>query len=62
MSIAAEIVANRRGGSGLPLTGAHTLIHHDATARHRLLSVPAEEPGPPERGLVSVDSRPDRAA
>ncbi|MEU6888449.1 XdhC/CoxI family protein [Streptomyces viridosporus] len=29
LSIAAEIVANRRGGSGVPLTGAHTPIHHD---------------------------------
>ncbi|MGW0138264.1 XdhC family protein [Streptomyces calvus] len=29
LSIAAEIVAERRGGSGLPLTGAHTPIHHD---------------------------------
>ncbi|MFJ9852758.1 XdhC family protein [Streptomyces sp. NPDC101150] len=32
LSIAAEIVANRRGGTGTPLTGAHTPIHHD-TAR-----------------------------
>ncbi|MFF1440284.1 XdhC family protein [Streptomyces sp. NPDC058295] len=30
LSIAAEIVADRRGGSGVPLTGAHTPIHHDA--------------------------------
>ncbi|MEI7032632.1 XdhC/CoxI family protein [Streptomyces pratensis] len=29
LSIAAEIVAVRRGGSGAPLTGAHTPIHHD---------------------------------
>ncbi|MEW9515313.1 XdhC family protein [Streptomyces tubercidicus] len=29
LSIAAEIVANRRGGTGIPLTGAHTPIHHD---------------------------------
>ncbi|MEV6776260.1 XdhC family protein [Streptomyces syringium] len=29
LSIAAEIVASRRGGSGVPLTGAHTPIHHD---------------------------------
>ncbi|MFD7441272.1 XdhC family protein [Streptomyces sp. NPDC059909] len=29
VSIAAEIVANRRGGSGVSLTGAHTPIHHD---------------------------------
>ncbi|WP_406456470.1 XdhC family protein [Streptomyces sp. NBC_00876] len=28
LSIAAEIVAARRGGSGVPLTGAHTPIHH----------------------------------
>ncbi|MEU3607413.1 XdhC/CoxI family protein [Streptomyces sp. NPDC035033] len=29
LSIAAEIVADRRGGSGASLTGAHTPIHHD---------------------------------
>ncbi|GFH37552.1 XdhC family protein [Streptomyces pacificus] len=29
VSIAAEIVAGRRGGGGAPLTGAHTPIHHD---------------------------------
>ncbi|MFI2213225.1 XdhC family protein [Streptomyces sp. NPDC020141] len=29
LSIAAEIVAERRGGSGLSLTGAHIPIHHD---------------------------------
>lgn len=29
LSIAAEIVAARRGGSGTPLTGAHTPIHRD---------------------------------
>ncbi|MFG2873001.1 XdhC family protein [Streptomyces sp. NPDC048338] len=29
LSIAAEIVANRRGGTGASLTGAHTPIHHD---------------------------------
>ncbi|GAA3377205.1 XdhC family protein [Streptomyces sannanensis] len=29
LSIAAEIVANRRGGSGVALTGARTPIHHD---------------------------------
>ncbi|GGZ32273.1 XdhC family protein [Streptomyces poonensis] len=32
LSIAAEIVAARRGGSGVPLTGAHTPIHHDGVA------------------------------
>ncbi|MFJ8544749.1 XdhC family protein [Streptomyces sp. NPDC093586] len=41
LSIAAEIVAARRGGSGAPLTGAHTPIHHaDApTATDRAGSV-----------------------
>ncbi|WP_175407227.1 XdhC family protein [Streptomyces sp. TRM64462] len=29
LSIAAEIVADRRGGTGVSLTGAHTPIHHD---------------------------------
>ncbi|MFF1692751.1 XdhC family protein [Streptomyces sp. NPDC058257] len=33
LSIAAEIVANRRGGSGISLTGAHTPIHHDGSRR-----------------------------
>jgi len=39
LSIAAEIVAARRGGSGVSLTGAHTPIHHDGT------SVPARRIG-----------------
>jgi len=41
LSIAAEIVADRRGGSGVPLTGAHTPIHHDtpATPARRIGSV-----------------------
>ncbi|WP_159672282.1 XdhC family protein [Streptomyces mexicanus] len=33
VSIAAEIVATRRGGTGVPLTGAATPIHHDRTGR-----------------------------
>ncbi|WP_433453440.1 XdhC family protein [Streptomyces sp. CA-142005] len=33
LSIGAEIVAGRRGGSGVSLTGAHTPIHHDAVSR-----------------------------
>ncbi|MEW2045445.1 XdhC/CoxI family protein [Streptomyces sp. NPDC005476] len=32
LSIAAEIVADRRGGSGVSLAGAHTPIHHDVTS------------------------------
>ncbi|MBT3152178.1 XdhC family protein [Streptomyces sp. CHD11] len=40
LSIAAEIVANRRGGTGVPLAGAHTPIHHDATTG------PADRTGP----------------
>ncbi|MFI1482101.1 XdhC family protein [Streptomyces sp. NPDC020747] len=32
LSIASEIVANRRGGTGIPLTGAHTPIHHDMSS------------------------------
>ncbi|RPK36559.1 putative xanthine dehydrogenase subunit A [Streptomyces sp. ADI91-18] len=31
LSIAAEIVANRRGGTGTSLTGAHVPIHHDGS-------------------------------
>ncbi|MEV4940177.1 XdhC family protein [Streptomyces zaomyceticus] len=33
LSIGAEIVANRRGGTGTSLTGAHTPIHHDGPRR-----------------------------
>ncbi|WP_405551911.1 XdhC family protein [Streptomyces sp. NBC_01171] len=33
LSIAAEIVAARRGGTGVSLTGAHTPIHHDLAVR-----------------------------
>ncbi|MFF7903390.1 XdhC family protein [Streptomyces sp. NPDC088817] len=38
LSIASEIVAARRGGSGMSLTGAHTPIHHDglSTANGRI--------------------------
>ncbi|MFD7687403.1 XdhC family protein [Streptomyces sp. NPDC059781] len=32
LSIAAEIVADRRGGTGVSLTGAHTPIHHDGAS------------------------------
>jgi xanthine dehydrogenase accessory factor len=32
LSIAAEIVAARRGGTGVPLTGSDTPIHHDSAA------------------------------
>ncbi|MFD5517837.1 XdhC family protein [Streptomyces sp. NPDC127066] len=32
LSIASEIVADRRGGSGVSLTGAHTPIHHDTSS------------------------------
>ncbi|MET7939584.1 XdhC/CoxI family protein [Streptomyces sp. NPDC005302] len=39
LSIASEIVANRRGGNGSSLTGAHTPIHHDPN------SVPARRIG-----------------
>jgi xanthine dehydrogenase accessory factor len=40
LSIAAEIVAHARGGSGTPLTGAHTPIHHAPRT-------PSRRPGPP---------------
>ncbi|PVE08515.1 XdhC family protein [Streptomyces scopuliridis] len=39
LSIAAEIVAVRRGGSGVPLTGAHTPIHHDRPRTRAIGSV-----------------------
>ncbi|MER5466335.1 XdhC/CoxI family protein [Streptomyces sp. NPDC002668] len=34
LSIAAEIIAARRGGTGVPLTGSGTPIHHDMDARN----------------------------
>jgi xanthine dehydrogenase accessory factor len=40
LSIAAEIVAHRHGGTGRSLTGAHTPIHQD-TSRPRRLGSPA---------------------
>ncbi|MEU6320589.1 XdhC/CoxI family protein [Streptomyces sp. NPDC047009] len=36
LSIAAEIVAARRGGTGVPLTGSGTPIHHGAEERGRV--------------------------
>ncbi|MGW2342287.1 XdhC family protein [Streptomyces sp. NPDC001661] len=39
VSIASEIVADRRGGTGVSLTGAHTPIHHEPTASRRIDSV-----------------------
>ncbi|MFI7383837.1 XdhC family protein [Streptomyces sp. NPDC049813] len=39
VSIASEIVAHRRGGSGVSLTGAHTPIHHESAAARRIGSV-----------------------
>ncbi|MEW2268577.1 XdhC/CoxI family protein [Streptomyces griseofuscus] len=39
LSIAAEIVATRHGGTGTTLTGGHTPIHHDRTAAPRIDSV-----------------------
>ncbi|WP_335937894.1 XdhC/CoxI family protein [Streptomyces sp. PTD5-9] len=47
LSIAAEIVADLRGGSGVPLRGAHTPIHHEA--------------GPPPAGGLGVDQEIIRA-
>ncbi|MHC5261667.1 XdhC family protein [Streptomyces sp. UC4497] len=39
VSIASQIVADRRGGTGVPLTGAHTPIHREAGAARRIDSV-----------------------
>ncbi|WP_320780515.1 XdhC/CoxI family protein [Streptomyces sp. CRN 30] len=38
LSIAAEIVAARRGGTGLPLTGLRTPIHRDGGERDRVVA------------------------
>ncbi|MFE2579906.1 XdhC family protein [Streptomyces sp. NPDC059378] len=50
LSIAAEIVAARRGGSGVSLTGAHTPIHHDVAST---AAVPA---GPTVPAVTPVSS------
>lgn len=39
VSIASQIVADRRGGTGVPLTGAHTPIHHEPGSARRIDSV-----------------------
>ncbi|WP_344442730.1 XdhC/CoxI family protein, partial [Streptomyces kunmingensis] len=39
LSIASEIVAHRRGGTGVSLTGAHTPIHHEGASASRIGSV-----------------------
>ncbi|MEU3920082.1 XdhC/CoxI family protein [Streptomyces sp. NPDC029004] len=41
LSIAAEIVAARRGGTGVPLTGSGTPIHHDTDGRDASETTPA---------------------
>ncbi|MFJ2817364.1 XdhC family protein [Streptomyces sp. NPDC087294] len=43
LSIASEIIAARHGGSGAPLTGAHTPIHHDP--HHDRRDDPRSRPG-----------------
>jgi len=45
LSIAAEIVTSRRGGSGVPLAGAHTPIHHDVSAAPASPSAPTRSTG-----------------
>ncbi|MFI9201928.1 XdhC family protein [Streptomyces sp. NPDC053048] len=49
LSIAAEIVALRRGGSGAPLTGAGTPIHHEHPQRE-----PGHEPRHERRASVAA--------
>jgi xanthine dehydrogenase accessory factor len=50
VSIAAELVAVRGGGSGVPLAGAHTPIHHDPA----LPAAPGRsEPSPPRGGAAT---------
>lgn len=50
LSIAAEIIAVRRGGSGAPLTGAHTPIHHPGGLPRRGASAPWPEVAPARPG------------
>ncbi|MEU6228909.1 XdhC/CoxI family protein [Streptomyces sp. NPDC047042] len=55
LSIAAEIVASRQGGTGLPLSDSHTPIHHDPTDRqvHGNTS-PAPTAGVTSAGVLTV--------
>lgn len=49
LSLAAEIVAARHGGTGLPLSDSHTPIHHDTDGRRpgRSARVAARRDGQP---------------
>ncbi|MDX3452856.1 XdhC family protein [Streptomyces sp. ME02-8801-2C] len=55
LSIAAEIIASRQGGTGLPLSDSHTPIHHDRTDRqvHGNTS-PAPTAGVTSAGVLTV--------
>ncbi|GHJ41074.1 XdhC family protein [Streptomyces sp. TS71-3] len=50
VSIAAEIVAHRRGGTGAPLTGARTPIHRDIARESSAASASAASTGPGRQG------------
>nr|WP_206440153.1 XdhC/CoxI family protein [Streptomyces scabichelini] len=50
LSIAAEIVAVREGGSGVPLTGSATPIHHDADEREAGAGGASHQRGVPSAG------------
>jgi xanthine/CO dehydrogenase XdhC/CoxF family maturation factor len=55
LSIAAEIVAARYGGTGLPLSGSHIPIHHDRTDLHvNGNTSPALAAGGASAGALSV--------
>ncbi|MFJ1597493.1 XdhC family protein [Streptomyces sp. NPDC088261] len=48
LSIVAEVVASRRGGTGVPLTDTHTPIHH-APPTERPARLTLHDPTPPRR-------------
>ncbi|MFF1476895.1 XdhC family protein [Streptomyces sp. NPDC058301] len=53
LSIAAEIVAARGGGTGVPLTGAHTPIHHDPDERGTGVVLPHAAKGNSRQSFAS---------
>ncbi|MFF7308404.1 XdhC family protein [Streptomyces sp. NPDC008137] len=61
LSIAAEIVAVRHGGTGLPLSESHTPIHHDAEARRLgVISASDQDGAFPGTAVVDLNNENDR--
>ncbi|WP_449353114.1 XdhC family protein [Streptomyces shaanxiensis] len=61
LSIAAEIVAVRHGGTGLPLSESHTPIHHDTEARRLgVISASDQDGAFPGTAVVDLNNENDQ--